>query len=96
MGGAASRFAAPMKQRRVERDLDNKVVAALRERARTRKKTFKSVNSITMRLPRFKDGLRDIRDVFDHYGKNAFSMGQAKFSMDQTREFELKCVIFFH
>ncbi|KAM0898436.1 hypothetical protein ACQ4PT_021942 [Festuca glaucescens] len=67
MGGAASRFAAPMKQRRVERDLDNKVVEALRERARTRKKTFKSVNSITMRLPRFKDGLRDIRDVFDHY-----------------------------
>ena len=31
-----------------------------------RKKTFKSVNSITMRLPRLKDGLRD---VFDHYSK---------------------------
>uniref|UniRef100_A0ACD5VJB8 Uncharacterized protein n=1 Tax=Avena sativa TaxID=4498 RepID=A0ACD5VJB8_AVESA len=63
MGGAASRFT----QRRVERDLDNKVVEALRERVRTRKKTFKSVDSITMRLPRFKDGLRDIRDIFDHY-----------------------------
>ncbi|KAM0855560.1 hypothetical protein ACQ4PT_049682 [Festuca glaucescens] len=70
MGGAASRFAAPMKQRRVERDLDNKVVEALRERART-KKTFKSVNSITMRLPRFKDGLRDIRDVFNHYDEDS-------------------------
>ncbi|KQK07550.1 probable calcium-binding protein CML21 isoform X2 [Brachypodium distachyon] len=67
MGGAASRLATPIKQRRVEKDLDNKVVEALRERARARKKTFKSVNSITMRLPRFKDGLRDIRDVFDHY-----------------------------
>lgn len=67
MGGAASRLAAPIKHRRVEKELDNKVAEALRERAKARTKTFRSVNSITMRLPRFKDGLKDIRDVFDHY-----------------------------
>lgn len=67
MGGTASRLAAPIKHRRVERELDNKVAEALRERAKARKKTFRSVNSITMRLPRFKDGLKDIRDVFDLY-----------------------------
>lgn len=66
MGGMASRLAAPIKHRRVEKELDNKVAEALRERAKARK-TFRSVNSITMRLPRFKDGLKDIRDVFDHY-----------------------------
>ena len=89
MGGTASRLAAPMKQRRVERDLDNKVVEALRERARTRKKTFKSVNSITMRLPRFKDGLRDIRDVFDHYGKVLLAWIRLNLAW-----IKLECVIF--
>lgn len=79
MGGAASRLAAPIKHRRVERELDNKVAEALRERAKARTKTFRSVNSITMRLPRFKDGLKDIRDVFDHYGKSRSH--HAKFSI---------------
>ena len=89
MGGTASRLAAPMKQRRVERDLDNKVVEALRERAGTRKKTFKSVNSITMRLPRFKDGLRDIREVFDHYGKVLLAWIRLNLAW-----IKLECVIF--
>jgi calcium-binding protein CML len=70
MGAVASICTEPMKRRRAERDLDGRVAAALRERARARRqRAFRSVNSITMRLPRFKEGLRDIRDVFDHYGK---------------------------
>uniref|UniRef100_A0A0A9GAK1 EF-hand domain-containing protein n=1 Tax=Arundo donax TaxID=35708 RepID=A0A0A9GAK1_ARUDO len=60
----------PMKRRRVK-DLDNKVAEALRERARSRKSTFRTVNSITMRLPRFKEGLRDVKDVFDHYDEDS-------------------------
>ncbi|OEL36655.1 putative calcium-binding protein CML22 [Dichanthelium oligosanthes] len=61
----------PMKRRRVEKALDDKVAEALRERARSRQRTFRSVNSITMRLPRFKDGLRDIKDVFDNFDKDS-------------------------
>ena len=68
MGMVASMCTEPIKRRRAEKDLDDKVAAALRERARSRQRTFRTVNSITMRLPRFKDGLRDIKDVFDQYG----------------------------
>ncbi|TKW24260.1 hypothetical protein SEVIR_3G041000v4 [Setaria viridis] len=71
MGIVASMCMEPIKRRRVEKDLDDKVAAALRERARSRQRTFRSVNSITMRLPRFKDGLRDIKDVFDQYDENS-------------------------
>jgi calcium-binding protein CML len=72
MGMVVSVCMEPMKRRRAEKDLDDKVAAALRERARSqhRQRIFRSVNSITMRLPRFKDGLRDIKDVFDQYGSN--------------------------
>jgi calcium-binding protein CML len=59
MGAVASICTELMKRRRAERHLDGRVAAALWAR---------SVNSITMRLPRFKEGLMDIRDVFDHYG----------------------------
>ncbi|TVU17864.1 hypothetical protein EJB05_33924, partial [Eragrostis curvula] len=71
MGAAASICVEPMKRRRAEKELDEKVAAALRERARSRARTFRSVNSITMRLPRFKEGLRDIKDVFDHYDEDS-------------------------
>ena len=70
MGMVASMCTEPIKRRRAEKDLDDKVAAALRERARSRQRTFRTVNSITMRLPRFKDGLRDIKDVFDQYGND--------------------------
>lgn len=69
MGGVASKYVATIKYRRVEKDLDNKFAEALKERVKSRRKTFKSVNSITMGLPRFKEGLRNIKDVFDQYGK---------------------------
>ncbi|CAL4910350.1 unnamed protein product [Urochloa decumbens] len=71
MGIVASICMEPIKRRRAEKDLDEKVAAALRERARSRQRTFRSVNSITMRLPRFKDGLRDIKDVFDQYDEDS-------------------------
>ncbi|KAL6607847.1 hypothetical protein ACP70R_040910 [Stipagrostis hirtigluma subsp. patula] len=71
MGAAASICVEPIKRRRVEKELDNKVAEALRERARSRQRTFRSVNSITMRLPRFKEGLRDIKDVFDQYDEDS-------------------------
>ncbi|KAJ1261600.1 hypothetical protein BS78_09G042600 [Paspalum vaginatum] len=71
MGLVASMCTEPMRRRRVEKDLDGKVAEALRERARSRQRAFRSVNSITMRLPRFKDGLRDVRDVFDGYDEDS-------------------------
>ncbi|WVZ96252.1 hypothetical protein U9M48_041916 [Paspalum notatum var. saurae] len=71
MGTVASMCREPMRRRRVEKDLDGKVAAALRERARSRQRAFRSVNSITMRLPRFKDGLRDVKDVFDGFDEDS-------------------------
>jgi hypothetical protein len=68
MGCVESKLVATIKYRRVEKDLDKKVAEALKERTKSKKKTFRSVNSITMGLPRFKEGLRNIRDVFDQYG----------------------------
>ena len=74
MGMVASICMEPIKRRRVEKDLDDKVADALRERTRSRQRTFRSVNGITMRLPRFKEGLRDIKDIFDQHGNLYLSL----------------------
>ncbi|XP_035820690.1 probable calcium-binding protein CML22 isoform X3 [Zea mays] len=71
MGMVASMCTEPIKRHRVERDLDGKVADALRERTRSRQRTFRSVNSITMRLPRFKEGLRDVKNIFDQYDEDS-------------------------
>ncbi|XP_052155501.1 probable calcium-binding protein CML22 [Oryza glaberrima] len=71
MGCVESKLVATIKYRRVEKDLDKKVAEALKERTKSKKKTFRSVNSITMGLPRFKEGLRNIRDVFDQYDEDS-------------------------
>ncbi|CAD6264310.1 unnamed protein product [Miscanthus lutarioriparius] len=71
MGMVASICMEPIKRRRVEKDLDDKVADALRERTRSRQRTFRSVNSITMRLPRFKEGLSDIKDIFDQHDEDS-------------------------
>jgi hypothetical protein len=77
----------PIKQRRVEKDLDDKVADALRERTRSRQRTFRSVNSITMRLPRFKEGLRDIKDIFDQYGNLYLILKSEEFLTSQFLNF---------
>lgn len=72
MGTVASSLCTePIRRRRAAKELDGKVAAALRERARSRQRAFRSVNSITMRLPRFKDGLRDVRDAFDGFDEDS-------------------------
>ncbi|EES11768.1 hypothetical protein BDA96_06G011600 [Sorghum bicolor] len=71
MGMVTSICMEPIKRRRVEKDLDDKVADALQERTRSRQRTFRSVNSITMRLPRFKEGLRDIKEIFDQYDEDS-------------------------
>ncbi|XP_006654041.1 probable calcium-binding protein CML22 [Oryza brachyantha] len=71
MGCVESKLVAPIKYRRIQKDLDKKVAEALKERTKAKKKTFRSVNSITMGLPRFKEGLNNIRDVFDQYDEDS-------------------------
>ncbi|KAL6840976.1 hypothetical protein ACP4OV_029236 [Aristida adscensionis] len=75
MGCVASLCLEPIRRRRVEKELDKKMAEALRERARSRQRAFRSVNSITMRLPSFKQGLMDIKDVFDQYATDEDSNG---------------------
>ena len=49
--------------------LEKKLVESIRQRAASGENSFKSVNSIIMKFPQFKEGLRHIKDIFEQYGE---------------------------
>lgn len=59
------------KYRKQHLDLEKKLGASIRQRAASRQNSFKSVNSIIMKFPQFKEGLRHIKDIFELYDKDS-------------------------
>ncbi|XP_078158628.1 putative calcium-binding protein CML22 isoform X2 [Carex rostrata] len=51
--------------------LERRLIEAIKQINRsTGQKTFRSMNSISMRFPQFKEGLRNIRDLFKEYDED--------------------------
>ncbi|XP_073099058.1 probable calcium-binding protein CML22 [Elaeis guineensis] len=71
LGGALIKCEFPNKYRRQNQKLEKKVTEAIKQRAASRKRSFRSMNSIIMRFPHFKDGLGNIKDVFEQYDEDS-------------------------
>eukprot|EP00268_Persea_americana_P036822 TRINITY_DN36342_c0_g2_i6.p1 TRINITY_DN36342_c0_g2~~TRINITY_DN36342_c0_g2_i6.p1 ORF type:complete len:300 (-),score=46.19 TRINITY_DN36342_c0_g2_i6:339-1238(-) len=72
MGGMISQCNSANKYRRLDPELEKKMVEAIKLRASSRRNSFKSINSIILRFPQYKEGLKTIKSVFEQYD---FQMG---------------------
>ncbi|KAK9138250.1 hypothetical protein Sjap_008844 [Stephania japonica] len=59
------------KHKRLDPKLERKLMEAIKRRASSGQRTFRSINSIIMRFPHFKEGLRNIKQVFEQYDKDS-------------------------
>ncbi|XP_077228825.1 calcium-binding EF-hand family protein [Tasmannia lanceolata] len=71
MGGILSSCNSPNKYRRLDPKLDRRFVEAIKQRAASGQHTFKSINSIIMKFPQFREGLRNIKSVFEQYDEDS-------------------------
>lgn len=60
------------KYRKQVHELEKKLVESIKQRAGSGQNSFRSVNSIIMRFPQFKEGLRHIKEIFEKYGEFFF------------------------
>lgn len=58
---------SPNKYKRLDAKLEKKMIEL--KRSSSGKTNFKSMNSIIMRFPQFKEELKHIRGVFEQYGE---------------------------
>ncbi|XP_068664558.1 probable calcium-binding protein CML22 [Aristolochia californica] len=61
----------PKKHKMLDPELEKKLVEAIKQRAMHRNRSFKSINSIIMKFPHFREGLRNIRHVFDRFDEDS-------------------------
>jgi calcium-binding protein CML len=59
---------SPNKYKRLDAKLERKMAEA--KRGSSGHHNFKSLDSIIMKFPQFKEGLKKIRAVFEQYGKS--------------------------
>ncbi|XP_043722391.1 probable calcium-binding protein CML22 [Telopea speciosissima] len=64
-------FHSPNKYKRLDAKLEKKVVEAIKHKGASGKNTFRSINSIVMRFPQFKEELRNIKSVFQQYDEDS-------------------------
>jgi hypothetical protein len=67
VGSVLCRGSSPNKYKRLDAKLEKKMVEA--KRGSPGYHNFKSINSIIMKFPQFRDGLKNIGVVFEQYGK---------------------------
>ncbi|KAL6002755.1 hypothetical protein ACLOJK_022975 [Asimina triloba] len=71
MGGLLYQCNSSNKYRRLDPKLERKMSEAIKQKAATGSNTFRSINSIILRFPKFKEGLRNIRSVFEEYDEDS-------------------------
>ncbi|RWR87207.1 EF-hand domain-containing protein [Cinnamomum micranthum f. kanehirae] len=71
MGGMISQCNSANNYRRLDPELEKKMVEAIKQRASSRRNSFKSINSIILRFPQYKEGLRTIKSVFEQYDEDS-------------------------
>lgn len=69
VGDAFSKLCSPIRHRREVRTIKKRLVEAIRHTASSGKRTFRSTNSIIMRFPQIKEGLQEVKHIFEKYGK---------------------------
>ncbi|XP_026387963.1 probable calcium-binding protein CML21 isoform X3 [Papaver somniferum] len=69
--GMLCRCNTSSKYKRLNPKLEKKMVEAIKKRGSSEPNTFKSINSIILRFPKFKEGLKNIKSVFDQYDEDS-------------------------
>ncbi|KAJ8755201.1 hypothetical protein K2173_018999 [Erythroxylum novogranatense] len=69
IGGIFFHCHSPNKYKRLDARLERKMIEV--KRTSQGKKSFKSINSIVLRFPQFREGLKNIRSVFEVYDEDA-------------------------
>lgn len=82
VGSMLCRCSSPNKYKRLDAKLERKLVEA--KKGSSGHHNFKSINSIILKFPQFKDGLKCIRAVFEQYGKTRFDLPAPKLSPSQV------------
>lgn len=59
------------KHKRQHLDIGKRMIESIRQRAAPGQKSFKSINSIIMKFPQFKEGLTHIKTIFEQYDKDS-------------------------
>ncbi|KAL5702663.1 hypothetical protein ACHQM5_027850 [Ranunculus cassubicifolius] len=59
------------KYRKLDPKLEKKLVESIKKRASLGKNNFRSINTIILRFPQFKESLRNIKNVFDKYDEDS-------------------------
>ncbi|KAF8394110.1 hypothetical protein HHK36_020315 [Tetracentron sinense] len=62
---------SPNKYKRLDAKLERKMMEAIKQKGGSGRNNFRSINSIIMRFPQFKEGLRNIRGVFEQYDEDS-------------------------
>ncbi|XP_042483212.1 probable calcium-binding protein CML22 isoform X2 [Macadamia integrifolia] len=57
--------------KRLDANLEKKMVEAIKQRGTSGKNNFRSMNSIVMRFPQFKEELKNIKSVFQQYDEDS-------------------------
>lgn len=69
VGSMLCRCSSPNKYKRLDAKLERKLVEA--KKGSSGHHNFKSINSIILKFPQFKDGLKSIRAVFEQYDEDS-------------------------
>ncbi|WOL14398.1 hypothetical protein Cni_G23178 [Canna indica] len=71
MGGAFAKLKSPFKHRRELQKLKKRLIESIKHKSSSSHKTFRSTNSIIMRFPQFKEGLQNIKHIFEKYDEDS-------------------------
>ncbi|XP_010241365.1 PREDICTED: probable calcium-binding protein CML22 [Nelumbo nucifera] len=71
VGGLLSHCNSSNKYKKLDAKLEGKMIEVIKHKGSSEKKTFKSMNSIIMRFPQFKEEMRLIKDVFEQYDEDS-------------------------
>ncbi|CAL9122348.1 unnamed protein product [Musa textilis] len=71
VGGAFAKLSSSIKHRRDHQNIKRRLLEAMKQRGFSNQKTFRSINSIIMRFPHFKEGLQNIKNIFEKYDEDS-------------------------
>ncbi|XP_064970224.1 probable calcium-binding protein CML22 isoform X1 [Musa acuminata AAA Group] len=67
VGDAFAKLSSSIKHRKDHQNLKRRLLEAMKQRGYSNQNTFRSINSIIMWFPHFKEGLQNIKNIFEKY-----------------------------
>ncbi|XP_009406355.2 probable calcium-binding protein CML22 isoform X2 [Musa acuminata AAA Group] len=71
VGDAFAKLSSSIKHRKDHQNLKRRLLEAMKQRGYSNQNTFRSINSIIMWFPHFKEGLQNIKNIFEKYDEDS-------------------------